>query len=92
MLTPAVEAFGWPTVIVILSIAGLSAGVLVWDFRRFCRDRDRLAAKQRHPAGRHRTGDFPAPYIAPEGEAVTQVIPAVETPDIYEMRRRRGRA
>lgn len=61
MLTPAVDAYGWPFVVLVLVLLVLSLVVLVIDFRRFCRDWDRKAnraarqaAKRRHPAGRHR--------------------------------------
>ena len=66
MLTPAVEAYGWPFVALVLGIAALSLIVLVLDFRRFAREWDRkanrelrardraarAAARHRHPAGR----------------------------------------
>lgn len=52
MLTPAVDAFGWPTVVVVLVLLVLSLVAVVLDFRRWCRARDCEAAQRRHPAGR----------------------------------------
>lgn len=41
MLTPAVDAYGWPFVALVLVIVVLSLVALVLDFRRFARDWDR---------------------------------------------------
>ena len=55
MLSPAVNLYGWPFVVACLVLAAGSVGVLVWDFRRFCRDLDAAElerSRARHPAGR----------------------------------------
>lgn len=43
MLTPAVDAYGWPFVALVLVIAALSLVAVALDFRRFARDWDRKA-------------------------------------------------
>lgn len=59
MLTPAVDAYGWPVVVLVLVVLALSLVALAVDFRRYARawDRHRAArhaAMRRHPAGRGR--------------------------------------
>ena len=79
MLTPAVNAYGWTFVSVLLVVAGLTLLVLALDFRRYCRDVDArrdarkaaeraelAAAVRRHPAGRHR----PRPGVGLHGRIV----------------------
>lgn len=67
MLTPAVDAYGWPFVILVLVVLVLSIAVGVYDFIRFSRDYDRRqAAMRRHPAGR-RVAEHPRPRHGLEG-------------------------
>lgn len=68
MLTPAVDAYGWPVVVLVLVVLALSLVALAVDFRRYARawDRHRAArhaAMHRHPAGRVR----PSPGVGLHG-------------------------
>lgn len=52
MLTPAAEAYGWPVVVIVLAVLGLSIAFAVYDFVKFSREWDRRQAMKRHPAAR----------------------------------------
>lgn len=57
MLTPAVEAYGWPFVVLCLVVAALAILTVVIDSVRTVRRwerTERAAAMRRHPVGRHR--------------------------------------
>lgn len=73
MLTPAVQAYGVPVVVVMIVF---TLGMLVWlavDFRRYSRQWERAAAKHRHPASRHHGRH---PYVGPD-DRPTQALPPV---------------
>ncbi|AKI28635.1 hypothetical protein GMA5_21 [Gordonia phage GMA5] len=80
MLTPAIEAYGLPTVILILAAIVACLVVLAVDFRRWSRTEgarraeravQRAEARRRHPAGRHRSTAF--------SDAPTVQLPAVRS-------------
>lgn len=71
ILTPAVQAYGVPVLIV---MAVFTLAMLVWlavDYRNHSRQWERAAAKRRHPASRGRH-----PLIGPN-ERPTQALPPV---------------
>ena len=66
MLTPAINAYGLPVVIVLLVFLLGGVVTLIADYRRWSGHRrtEVNAAVKRHPAGRHRAPAAPTPTPA----------------------------